>query len=107
MDMKEITALGVTLQAKLDEQLTAARKTALALAEVTENGVEAGMVRPLEGKLIINEAYAVAGAVSNAAVLAAALHIKQTKACVANDCDTGSVSSVAGIAVITPKSGGR
>ena len=108
--MKSITERGVDAQADLDANLTAALKAALVNAKVTEDGVAAGMVKSLEGKEMIWQAYVAALKIAESGLEAARLHKKQYAACVANDCDTGGLTSVVGVsllAVAKPLDGGR
>jgi hypothetical protein len=109
-DMNDVTAAGVQAQSDIDQFLDKAYKAALRNIEVTEKGVEFGMVRALKGKKMIATARKLAGLIAAAAECAAELHIEQTAACVANGCDTGALTSVGGVtllAVAQPLGGGR
>lgn len=100
-EMKLITERGVQAQADLDLGLTASLEAALENAEITKAGVAARMVKPLEGKVMIWQAYVAALKIAEAGLQAALLHQKQYLACVANNCDTGGLSSVVGVSLMT------
>jgi len=64
--MQEIASSGVQAQADIDRHLDKAYKAALRNIEVTENGVEAGMVRAIKGKAMIAKARKIAGMIEGA-----------------------------------------
>lgn len=103
-DIFEVAIEGAKAQADLDRYLTKARKAALRLEEVSERGVELGMVRPIRGKIMINQARAATGKIADAAFALALLHKDQTMVCAENGCDIPPVKSVGG--VIVPFGGG-
>ncbi|NTA27378.1 hypothetical protein [Allorhizobium ampelinum] len=104
--LQEITATGVDAQGRIDKYLSKAWEAALQNVTVTEEGVAAGMVKAIKGKQMINHARKVAGLIAEAAYEAALLHADQTAACVANDCDTGKLTSVAGVSLLADSSEG-
>lgn len=108
-DMQDIAEAGVQAQAGLDHHLTKALEAAAINTSVTCDGVAAGMVNsPLKAKLLIAKARSLEGAIAYAAVLAAELHIDQTKICKDNNVDTGTLASVGGVVLPPqPLSGGR
>lgn len=99
--MVEVADAGVRAQSELDVALTEAYNAAMRLAEVTERGVELGMVtKAISAKMIIADARSVPGQIAAIAAFAARLHAEQTKICQANGCDTPAPSSVGGIVVM-------
>lgn len=98
--MQDVTAAGVQSQADMDRHLDKAYKSAMRNVSATERGVELGMVRAIKGKQMIARARKIAGMIAAAAEEAALLHADQTAACIANGCDTGSLSSVGGISIM-------
>lgn len=103
-----VASAGVTSQSNLDKLLFKSLEAARANTDVTCAGVAIGMVKPLEGKVMIAKAREVEGAIATAARLAAELHIQQTKACVAAGADTGTLTTVGGVELgPQPMGGGR
>lgn len=99
-DIFEVAIEGAKAQSDLDRYLTKARKAALRLEEVSERGVELGMVKPIRGKIMINQARAATGKIADAALALAVLHKEQTMVCAENGCDIPPVTSVGGISVM-------
>lgn len=98
--MEEVAIAGAKAQADIDRYLTLARKAALKLEKVTETGVSLGMVKPLRGKVLINQARAATGAISDAAHAFAELHREQTVVCKENGCDVPPMQSAGGVTVM-------
>ena len=99
-DIFEVAAEGSKAQTDLDKYLTKALKAARRLEEVTERGVELGMVKPIRGKILINQVRSATGKISDAAYALAILHKEQTMVCAENGCDVPPVSSVGGISIM-------
>lgn len=99
-NMEEVVAAGVQHQANLDKYLTKAYNSAIALVNVTEKGVELGMLnKAIAAKQIISEAREVPGIIARAASAAANLHAKQTKICQDNGVDTPAPGSAGGVTI--------
>lgn len=103
--IQDVATEGAKAQAAIDKYLTLATKAARRLEKVTETGVSMGMVKNIRGKILISQARAATGAISDAALAFAVLHKEQTAVCVENDCDVPALSSVGG--VTTMGGGGR
>jgi len=105
----EIVAAGVAAQASIDKHLARAYAAAGRLVEVTERGVEEGMVTGIAAKKIIADARAAQGAIAGVAGQFATLHQDQTAASVAAGADLGSVTMAGGVIVggVSPMGGGR
>jgi hypothetical protein len=99
-DIFEVAIEGAKAQTDLDKLLTKALKAARRLEEVTERGIELGMVKPIRGKVLLSQARAATGAVSSAAHAFAVLHKEQTMVCAENGCDIPPVTSVGGVSVM-------
>jgi len=106
---QDVAQTGVKAQGGIDGSLTMARTNSLELEAVVERGVELGMVKAIQGKRMINDARKLTGMIAAAAAFAAEIHAEQTAVCKSNDCDTGVISTVAGVDLpeATVKSGGR
>lgn len=105
---QDVADAGVQAQADLDRRLFKSLESARMNTAVTEAGVAMGMVKPLAGKLLIAKAREIEGALAYAARLAAELHIEQTKVCVENGVDTGTLTTVGGVVLgPQPLGGGR
>ncbi|MUO85562.1 hypothetical protein [Agrobacterium vitis] len=104
--LQDITAMGISAQGDLDKHLTKAWDAALRNVQATEEGVAAGMVKALAGKEMIWQAKVIMGDIARAGLEAARLHKLQTAACVANNCDTGKLESVAGVSLLAATSDG-
>jgi len=100
ISMQEIAIKGAAAQGKIDKYLTLAYKAALENSRITELGINAGMVKPIRGKIMLAEARAATGAIAAAAHAFAVLHKDQTMACVESGCDVPALSSVGGISVL-------
>ena len=99
-DIFEVAIEGAAAQTDLDRYLTKARKAALRLEEVTARGIELGMVKPIRGKIMLNQARAATGRIADAATALALLHKDQTMVCAENGCDIPPVTSVGGVSVL-------
>lgn len=101
----EVTDAGVRAQSELDAALTEAYNAAMRLIEVTERGLELGMVtKAIAAKTILADARTIPGQIAAVAASAARLHAEQTKVCQANGCDVPTPKSVGG--VVMPMGGG-
>lgn len=97
----EVADAGVRAQSELDAALTEAYNAAMRLVEVTERGLELGMVtKAIAAKTILADARTIPGQIAAVAAAAARLHADQTKVCQANNCDTPAPSSVGGISIM-------
>ena len=101
---QEIVERGVDAHKDIDAELTSAMEAALRLIKATEDGVRAGLVKPLQGKKILAETRMLYGMIARAANHAADLHIQGTKIAKEAGVDTGGLTSVGGVVVM---SGGR
>ncbi len=97
---QEIVERGADAHKDIDADLTSAMEAALRLIKVTEDGVRAGLVKPLEGKKILAETRMLYGMIARAANHAADLHVKGTKIAKENGMDTGNLTSVGGVVVM-------
>lgn len=105
-DMFEVANAGVRAQHELDVALTEAYNAAMRLVEVTEVGLQLGMMtKAIAAKTILADARTIPGQIAAVAAAAARLHAEQTKICQANGCDTPAPASVGGV-VISPMGGG-
>ena len=98
--IEETVNAGVQAQADIDKYLTKAYRAAQRLANITEDGVELGMVtKAIAAKQIIAEARAIPGLIAQVASAAANLHAKQTKICQDAGVDVVPPASVGGITI--------
>lgn len=104
--MQDVADAGVAYQASLDKRLFQALEAARGNTAVTEAGVALGMVKPLEGKVMIAKAREIEGAIATVARLAGEMHIQQTKACIAANVDTGGLTTVGGVTLPPATMGG-
>ena len=104
---EDVTAAGIKAQGGIDGGLVMADLNIDEHIAVVIRGVQLGMVSDLEAKKLIWQAKQLKGLVAQAGVLAAEMHIQETKICKANNCDTGSLTSVAGVDLSGDRSGGR
>lgn len=98
--MQDVATEGAKAQAEIDKYLTKAFKAARRLEDVSEKGVELGMVKPIRGKTLIAEARAATGKISSAAHAFAVLHKEQTFCCVENGVDVPAMTSAGGISIM-------
>ena len=97
---QEIIERGVDAHKGIDADLTGALDHAALLVKATEDAVRAGLVKPLEGKLLLAETRELAGFIAAAAAHAARLHIKGTKLAKEQGLDTGGLNTVGGVVVM-------
>lgn len=99
-DMFEVANAGVRAQHELDVALTEAYNASMRLVEVTERGLQLGMMtKAIAAKTILADARTIPGQIAAVAAAAARLHADQTKACQLNGCDVPSPSSVGGVVI--------
>ena len=104
-DMFEVANAGVRAQHELDVALTEAYNAAMRLVEVTEVGLQLGMMtKAIAAKTILADARTIPGQIADAAFAAAELHARQTVICQECGVDTPAPASVGG--VIVPFGGG-
>lgn len=101
---QEIIERGADAHKGIDADLTSALDHTISLVKTTEDAVRAGLVKPLEAKLMLAETRALVGMIASAAERAAHLHIKGTKLAKEAGLDSGGLTSVGGVVVM---SGGR
>lgn len=100
-DIFEVADAGVRAQSELDAALTEAYNAAMRLVEVTERGLELGMVsKAIAAKTILADTRSIPGKIAAVAADAARLHAEQTKICQLNGCDTPAPASVGGISIM-------
>lgn len=105
----EVVAAGVEAQAKIDKYLAKAYDAARDLTAVTERGVELGMVRGIDAKIIIGDVRSLQGRIGEIAANFGLLHQRQTDACKEAGVDLGNVTTAGGVVIggADEKSGGR
>lgn len=107
--IEDIVTAGVEAQAQIDKHLAKAYEWAEKLTEVTKRGIEEGMVRGTDAKVIIAFARAAQGSIAEAARVASDLHKMQVDICIANGADLGSITTAGGIVIggVHTEGGGR
>ena len=105
----DIVSAGVDDHVRLDKHLARAYAVGVHLVQVTERGVEEGMIQGIAAKQVIADARAALGLVAVAAAAYAKLHQVQTDACVADEVDLGSVTTAGGVVIggVSVMGGGR
>lgn len=104
----EIVSAFVADHAIVDKHLAAAYRAALRMAKNVEEGIKAGMLKPLQAKSFLAEHRGAAGKIADVAADFADLHVIGTEHAKANGVDLGSLTSVGGVQLLPqPKSGGR
>lgn len=101
---QEIIERGADGHKGVDADLTSSLDHTMAIIKATEDAIRAGLVKPLEGKVLLAESRELYGMIASAAAHAARLHVKGTKLAKEAGLDTGGLTSVGGVVVM---SGGR
>lgn len=97
---QEIIERGADGHKGVDADLTSALDHSLGIVRATEDAIRAGLVKPLEGKLLLAESRELYGMIAAASAHAARLHIKGTKLAKEQGLDTGGLTSVGGVVVM-------
>lgn len=96
---EQIVEAFVKNHALLDKHLAAAHKVAQKMAKDVEEGLGLGMVRGLDAKSFLASHRKLPGVVADSALFAAELHKQGTRIAQDNGVDTGSLTSVGGVAI--------
>jgi len=107
MEKKDIVTAMSAQHKALDTALTAARKAALKIEDLVEEGVKANMVKALEAKLRTHQARAITGYIADVGMASAQMHIDHTKIAVNNKVDAGGLTEVAGVTLPIARGGTR
>lgn len=106
MEKKDIVSAMSVQHKALDAALTSARKAALEIEGLVEEGVKAGMVKALEAKLRVHQARSITGYIADAGMASAQMHIDHTAVAVKNKVDSGGLIEVSGVTLPVARGGG-